>query len=243
VLSPGYSPHAPHAHADEEILIVLDGEAEVVIAQDESGLDARRERLGTGSFVYYPAFQFHTIHNAIATPITYLMFKWTGTLRETEAPLETTLNKIGRIGQTTNVPLATEVVFEGPSHYLAKLHAHMTELQPGAGYARHADDHDVAIIVLSGIVETMGHRIEPHFVVYFPAREMHDMKNPGPAMARYLVFEFHGSLTGEATALLPTALGRSSWRAWGYRVYRELRRRFVSTSFWQVLRPIYRRLR
>jgi uncharacterized cupin superfamily protein len=243
VLSPGYSPHAPHAHPEEEILIILDGEAELVIARNESGFDARRERLGAGSFVYYPAFQFHTIHNAIATPITYLMFKWTGAPRETEAPLETTLNKTGRIGRTSNLPFATEVVCEGPTHYLAKLHAHMTELQPGAGYARHEDDHDVAIVVLSGIAETLGHRLEPHSLVYFPAGEMHDMKNPGPGIARYLVFEFHGSLPGEATGSLPTPLRRSSWRAWGYRVYWELRRRFAATSFWQVLRPIYRRFR
>ena len=31
--------------------------------------------------------------------------------------------------------------------YLQKLHAHITELDPGAGYPSHADDHDVAIIV------------------------------------------------------------------------------------------------
>jgi Phytanoyl-CoA dioxygenase (PhyH) len=33
VLSAGHSPHPPHAHRQEEILIVLDGEAELVIAR------------------------------------------------------------------------------------------------------------------------------------------------------------------------------------------------------------------
>ena len=243
VLSPGYSPHALHAHSEEEILIVLDGEAELVIAHSESGSDARHERLRAGSFVYYPAFQFHTIHNPTAAPITYLMFKWTGPPRESEAPLKTTLNKTGPIARNPDVPFSAEVVFEGPTHYLAKLHAHITELQPGAGYAHHADDHDVAIVVLSGMVETMGHRMESHSVVYFPAREMHDMKNPGPAMARYLVFEFHGSSAGEATESLPTVPRLLSLRGWRYRAYWGLRRRFAATPFWQMLRPIYRRFR
>jgi mannose-6-phosphate isomerase-like protein (cupin superfamily) len=243
VLSPGYSPHAPHAHSEEEILIVLDGEAEVIIAHSESGSDARHERLRAGSFVYYPAFQFHTIHNPTAAPITYLMFKWTGPPRESEAPLKTTLNKTGHIARTIEVPFAAEVLFEGPTHYLAKLHAHITELQPGAGYAHHADDHDVAIAVLSGMVETMSHRMESHSVVYFPAREMHDMKNPGPEMGRYVVFEFHGSSAEEPTGPLATVPRQLSLWKQGYRAYWRLRRRFAGTALWQMLRPIYRRIR
>jgi uncharacterized cupin superfamily protein len=243
VLSPGHSPHSPHAHREEEILIVLDGEAELVIARNESGIDARRERLGAGSFVYYPAFQFHTIRNATATPITYLMFKWSGPPRETEAPLETTISRTEDIRQIGNAPFATQLVFEGPTHYLTKLHVHLTELQPDAGYAAHADTHDVAIVLLSGSVETMGRRIERHGVVCFPACEMHDMKNPGSATARYLVFEFHGSLSGEITASRSATRTRSPWRTLGNPIYRRFRQSLAATSLWHALRPIYKRLR
>jgi mannose-6-phosphate isomerase-like protein (cupin superfamily) len=243
VLSSGHSPHAPHAHREEEILIVLDGEAELVIARNESGIDARRERLGAGSFVYYPAFQFHTIRNATATPITYLMFKWTGPPRETEAPLETTISRTEDIRQIGNAPFATQLVFEGPTHYLTKLHVHLTELQPDAGYAAHADTHDVAIVLLSGSVETMGRRIERHGVVCFPACEMHDMKNPGSATARYLVFEFHGSLSGKITASRSATRTRSPWRTLGNPIYRRFRQSLAATSLWHALRPIYKRLR
>ena len=74
------------------------------------GLGRRRkanhatEQLGAGAFVYYPAFQFHTICNATATPITYLMFKWTGPPRETEAPLDTRLSRMEDIPQIANAP-------------------------------------------------------------------------------------------------------------------------------------------
>jgi hypothetical protein len=119
----------------------------------------------------------------------------------------------------------------------------VTELQAGAGYAKHADPHDVAIVMLSGSAETMGRQIKQRGVTYFPAWEMHDMKNPGPATARYLVFEFHGSLTGEATGSLPLAPARTAWQVLGNRIYGRLRRKFAATLLWQALRPIYRRLR
>jgi len=243
VLSPGHSPHPPHAHREEEVLVILDGEAELVIALNETGLNARCEQLSAGAFVYYPAFQFHTIRNASAKPITYLMFKWRGPPQETEAPFETTISRTEDIQQIGNAPFATQLMFEGPTHYLTKLQVHLTELQPGAGYASHADVHDVAIVLLSGSVETMGRRIERHGVVYFPAGEMHDMKNPGFATARYLVFEFHGSLSGEVTAWRSAVRTRSLWRTLGNRIYRRVRQSLAATSLWHALRPIYRRLR
>jgi mannose-6-phosphate isomerase-like protein (cupin superfamily) len=242
VLSPGHSPHPPHAHYEEEILVVLDGEAELVIALNETGRNTRCEQLGAGSFVYYPAFQFHTIRNATAKPITYLMLKWTGPPRETEEPFETVVKRTKDMGQVANLPFATQFVLEGPTHYLDKLHVHLTELQPGAGYAIHADTHDVAIVLLSGSVETMGRRIERHGVVHFPAGEMHDMKNPGSATAHYLVFEFHGSLSGEVAAWRSEARTRSLWQALGSRVYSRFRQSLAATPLWHALRPIYRQL-
>src|SRR5207253_7895586 len=143
------------------------------------------------------------------------------------------------IAPIADVPFATQIVLEGSTHYLNKLHVHLTELQPGSGYASHADAHDVAIVVLSGSVETMGRRFERHGVIYFPAGEVHDMKNPGSATARYLVFEFHGSLSGEVTAWRSAARTRSLRRTLGNRTYRRVRQSLAATSLWHALRPIY----
>jgi mannose-6-phosphate isomerase-like protein (cupin superfamily) len=169
--------------------------------------------------------------------------KWTGLIRETEAPLETTISRTEDIRRIGDAPLTSQLVFEGPTHYLDKLHVHLTELQPGTGYASHEDVHDVANVVLSGSVETRGRRIERHGVLYFPAGEVHDMKNSGSVTARYLVFEFHGSLSGEVTVWRSAARTRSLWRALGNRIYRRLRQSLAATSLWSALRPIYRRLR
>jgi quercetin dioxygenase-like cupin family protein len=72
------------------------------------------------------------------------------------------------------------------------LHAHVTELQPGGGYDAHADKYDVAIIVFSGTVETLGKTLGPGGSVYYAAGQRHGMRNVGKESAKYLVFEFHG---------------------------------------------------
>ena len=79
----------------------------------------------------------------------------------------------------------------GPTTFLGKLHAHVTTLQPGAGYEPHVDAYDVAILTLSGTVETLGDRVGPDTVIYYAAGEAHGMRNVGSGVARYLVFEFH----------------------------------------------------
>jgi quercetin dioxygenase-like cupin family protein len=88
------------------------------------------------------------------------------------------------------------VLFEGPTSFLGKLHAHVTELQPGGGYDAHADKYDVAIIVFSGTVETLGKTLGPGGSVYYAAGQRHGMRNVGKESAKYLVFEFHGPNAG-----------------------------------------------
>ncbi len=95
VLSPGHCPHPPHCHVEEELLVVLDGEAEILIATSPDPSDAAVKRFGPGSFVYYPAYQHHTIRNVATAPVTYLMFKWQAAPFEVHEPLGTTLSDIG----------------------------------------------------------------------------------------------------------------------------------------------------
>jgi mannose-6-phosphate isomerase-like protein (cupin superfamily) len=192
VLDPGHSPHAPHSHIEEELLIVLDGEAEVVIADGPSENEARIETLRRGEFVYHPAFQHHTIRNAAAAPVTYLMFKWRAAPANNASPLASTIFR-GDIfaNARERKPFASRRLFEHPTAFLQKLHAHVTVLEPGAGYAPHTDDYDVAIVTFDGAVKTVGRTVRPHGVIYYAAGEPHGMRNVGNAPARYLVFEFH----------------------------------------------------
>jgi len=193
ILMPGHSPHPPHAHGEEELLIAIEGEAETIISDGPTLEGARSERLQPGDFAYYPPFQHHTIRNSHHSKITYLMFKWRTALAPPAGPLKTSVIRLG--GVTARVeaePFHARLLFEQPTAYLAKLHSHVSDLQPGAGYEPHADPYDVAIVVLAGKIETLGRVVEPLGVIFYAAGELHGMRNVGEEPARYLVFEFHG---------------------------------------------------
>jgi glycosyltransferase involved in cell wall biosynthesis/mannose-6-phosphate isomerase-like protein (cupin superfamily) len=192
VLSGGCSPHPPHIHLEEEVLLLLDGEAELIIPSGPGDQTPRVERLLPGSFVYYPAYQYHTLRNPGQTPITYVMFTWRAAPDEIRQPLSTRVVHLRRTGDhSSSQAFNVEGLLEGPTAFLGNLHAHVSELQPGAGYAPHADAHDVAIVVLSGRIETKRRRLQAPSVVYFAAGEQHGMKNSAAEPARYLVLEFH----------------------------------------------------
>ncbi len=196
VLKPGHCPHPPHQHQDEEILIMLAGEAELLLPGEEAEEGRQKVMLRAGQFVYYPTGFAHTLVPRGEVPANYLMFKWYGRRRST--PEEDILGHgrydLGELFASifSEKGFRTRRVFEGPTRYLKKLHCHVSVLMPGAGYAPHADQYDVALVVLEGCVETLGQWVEPYGVVFYKAGEPHGIHNPGNEPARYLVFEFHG---------------------------------------------------
>jgi quercetin dioxygenase-like cupin family protein len=225
------SPHPPHAHREEELLIPLEGVVNLITATDAADPTPRVTQVAPGSFVYYPAGQYHTIAPAGTSSVGYLMFKWyaapiPGTDRKTLA------TRIVRYtdarGGDGSSPFHIDRVLEGPTALLGKVHAHVTTLQPGAAYDPHVDAYDVAILTVAGTVETLGQRVEARTVIYYAAGEPHGMRNVGPGVARYLVFEFHGPGTGALRADSP--------------MHRRLASRALRIGG-RVLRPAWRRLR
>jgi mannose-6-phosphate isomerase-like protein (cupin superfamily) len=201
-LRPGHSPHPPHAHLDEEFLFILDGEADVIIAQSPEDPSPRAERLKAGDFVYYPPYQHHTIRAAGDNWASYLMYRWQGALRETPAPLPTAVYRLTPETEPAHGPaFSTRVLFEGPTVYLDKLHIHASRVERNGGYAPHADDYDVAILLLSGAVETLGRTIAAPAVVFYPAHAIHGLKGVSEEPARYYVVEFHACGAARRTDL------------------------------------------
>jgi len=195
VLNPGKSPHPPHAHVEEEILLILEGEAEILLGDGPDPEAATIHRLAQGAFAYYPAYQYHTIRNASAAPVTYLMFKWSGPPLETEGQAKNgfvLFPDSQAVCNSSDKGYQAHRFFQEPTAYLHRLHAHLTCLAPGSGYGKHSDAHDVAIVVLEGEVRSLGCTAGPGSVMYFPASQLHDMTNEGSAAASYLVFEFKG---------------------------------------------------
>lgn len=191
VLSPGTCPHPPHSHIEEELLIILDGEANIEIASSRNDKMPRVDTLSEGQFSFYPAWQHHTIHNRAAHPVTYLMFKWaTHSTGITESLPTGVFDYRSQLVAGDSRAFAPLSILNGQTSWLKRLHCHLTRLRSGAGYAPHIDKYDIAIVMLAGKVETVGRILQPYDVVFCGAGEMHGMRNVSKDMAKYLVFEF-----------------------------------------------------
>lgn len=68
-LLPGQTPHPPHTHPDEEVVIVREGVVETVLGD-------RSQVVGPGSVIFQAANQPHTIRNVGSVPATYHVIKW-----------------------------------------------------------------------------------------------------------------------------------------------------------------------
>jgi quercetin dioxygenase-like cupin family protein len=68
-LNPGETPHAPHKHPDEEVIIIKEGTVESLV-------NGETRRLGPGSVIFQASNQIHGIRNVGKTPAVYHVFKW-----------------------------------------------------------------------------------------------------------------------------------------------------------------------
>lgn len=193
VLSPGKSPHSPHQHIDEELLIMISGEADLILSEKHE-----RIRLKSGQFAYYPSYYPHTIDNTSSEPATYMMFKWRNNrqIMEMNFLRESIFEYVQLFSENNTNQTSSKSftkIFEGQTQFLQKLHCHVTTLKPKAGYPPHKDWYDVAIILFEGQIETLGKIVNPLSVIFYPKDQAHGIKNVGNSDAFYLVFEFHGN--------------------------------------------------
>ena len=198
VLRAGETPHPPHQHPEEELIIPMDGGLEVIRVDPDDSSKRTTEEIGHGQFVFHAANQPHTLRAPGPGPSTYVVLKWSGrstnlagaSLRSSTYDAREALLAMPTRGYET------ELLFESGTANLGKLQAHVGRMLPGAGYDPHRDGYDVAIIVFDGVVETLGQRAGPRSLIFYPADLPHGMKNAGDGPARYLVFEFHGGVPG-----------------------------------------------
>ena len=68
VLNPGEAPHPPHAHAGEEIIHILEGNAEVL-------LGAERRTVGPMTAIFCPENAVHGLCNVGAVPLKFMVIR------------------------------------------------------------------------------------------------------------------------------------------------------------------------
>ncbi|TAK96146.1 MAG: cupin domain-containing protein [Verrucomicrobia bacterium] len=78
-INAGLSPHDPHRHPDEELIIVKEGTLEVTI----NGVS---QKAGPGSVLFYASNDLHGMRNVGETPATYHVFRWTSPGKEGPRP-------------------------------------------------------------------------------------------------------------------------------------------------------------
>lgn len=193
VLTQNNCPHPPHAHQEEELLLLLSGEVDLILPNAQSCEGNQTIHLKPGRFVCYPSQFPHTLQTTSEAPANYLMFKWSAGTKKKQSELAFGEYSMFNPQDEREVKsgFTTRLVFESPTRYLRRLHCHTSLLTPGAGYEPHADKYDVSIVVLEGEVETIGQRVGPYGVIFYAAGKPHGMRNPGSAVAKYIVFEFH----------------------------------------------------
>ena len=69
-LKPGQSPHAPHQHQHEELLILKEGTLETF----QSGTT---RRVGAGGIIFQASNEMHNVTNVGQSPATYFVIGWT----------------------------------------------------------------------------------------------------------------------------------------------------------------------
>ncbi len=71
VLAPGKTPHPPHTHAEEEVMVIEAGHGDIEV-------DGKTTQVGPGSVMYTAPNVSHGIVNSGETPIVFYFIKWAG---------------------------------------------------------------------------------------------------------------------------------------------------------------------
>ena len=190
-LKPGFKPHEPHIHSDEELIIIVSGKAQIITKQENGDLKYS-EKLSRGAVVYHESGKPHTITPGGDEPAVYICLRWNSPGREKKENKDVLRNSIYLPDFSASEQVfKIDILFESHTEFLEKLHCHTSVMQPGAGYDSHRDDHDVIIFVLEGQVQTLNQTAGPDNIIFYRAEEEHGMRNIGSQPAKYIVFEFH----------------------------------------------------
>jgi len=69
LLKAGMSPHPPHQHPEEEIMVVTEGTGEIVV-------DGKVTKVGPGTMMYCAANKLHGIKNTGSQSLLFYFYKW-----------------------------------------------------------------------------------------------------------------------------------------------------------------------
>lgn len=203
-LLPGRASHAPHTHAQEELIVVKQGTLDV-------HLNGVVERVGAGSVLFFGSNDAHSVTNVGDGPATYQVFNfYTAATRAVGTRAARESADAAKMGSGTFAwdklavtPTATgerRQVRNAPTMTLAALTCHVTTLRGGiAAHAAHRHPDEEIVVVKEGEIEVtingQAQRAGPGAVFFFASNDEHGMRNAGEATASYYVIRYTSDRT------------------------------------------------
>lgn len=196
-LNPGLDSHPQHQHAQEEFIILQEGQLDVII-------NGKATRAGSGSLLFYASNDFHSVRNVGDTPATYVVLNFAtaatrsapaGRAVDTAAP-EALRSQVFDWEKLEVIPTAKGArrdILDSPTVTTRNIECHVTTLNNGeTPHPPHRHSDEEVIVVKEGTVEAFINGATtsggPGSVFFFASNDNHGLRNVGEESATYFVF-------------------------------------------------------
>ena len=191
-LAPGQSPHAPHKHEEEELIIIKEGQLQVTI-EDSSKI------LGPRSIALFLPGDQHGLSNAGTTNATYFVFRYrskspANSQRAKEAGGSFMID-FNNVSFTPHDKGGVRKYIERPTAMLKRFEMHVTTLNAGIkSHEPHTHLAEENVLLVKG---TTAMQIADSFqnasdgdLIYLSSNIPHAIKNIGKEPAMYFAFQW-----------------------------------------------------
>jgi (S)-ureidoglycine aminohydrolase len=191
-LAPGNAPHAPHAHDDEEMVIIREGTLRVTI-EDESKV------LGAGSVALMLPGDEHGFENGGDTPVTYYVFRY-----RSKAPANVERGREAGgslmldwddVAVEPGEKGARRSFFDRGTAMFERFEMHVTTLNEGlTSHAPHTHAAEEFILIRqSDVEESIDGTLHPATagdLIFLASESLHGITSTGTGPAEYFAFQW-----------------------------------------------------
>jgi len=195
-LNPGKTPHAPHCHPWEEILIIKDGALEVSI-------NGETQPAAPGDVIFFASNDVHTVVNRGAQPATFYVINFctdaVHTVRDEPsakwAPPGTLRSCVVHWDKIEPKPMTHDIrrsFLDSPTVTFTNLKIHTATAAAGRYPVRHSGHANLLLVIMKeGMMESnvdgVTHLVGPGDLVFLAPGAVQTLRNPGSVPATYYV--------------------------------------------------------
>ena len=190
-VSPGQTPHPGHAHADEELIIVKEGELTVTIA-------GKTETLEPGSIALILPNDGHSFENQSDQPVTYYVMRYQASRPRAGEGTQTGQSFVRHwkdMAYKPNEKGGRRNVFDQKTTHAARFEMHITTLNEGLmSHPPHTHQAAEILLLVEGQAEESinGTWIPAQVgdIIFLQSQVPHAIRNTGQERCTYFAFQF-----------------------------------------------------